>query len=173
MSPHSVRRVLILVSLFGVSRSLLFGAPAFAPTADVNKTVQSFFAGHCTECHGEKKSKGGLRLDTLGMDYTSPKVMAHWEEIMNRIISGEMPPEDERRPNPEVVTQVAEWIAAHLLERDAKSHASGAESVSFRKLSRVEYANTIRDLLGVQLDVTDPYGLPEDPAWQGFERIGS
>ncbi len=49
----------------------------------------------------------------------------------------------------------------------------GAEKVSFRKLSREEYANTIRDLLGVTFDVNDPTGLPEDPDWQGFQRIGS
>jgi hypothetical protein len=40
-------------------------------------------------------------------------------------------------------------------------------------LTRDEYANTVRDLLGVPFDAADPNGLPEDPEWHGFERIGS
>ena len=50
---------------------------------------------------------------------------------------------------------------------------AGAERIAFRKLSREEYANSIRDLLGVTFDVKAPTGLPEDPDWKGFERIGS
>lgn len=92
---------------------------------------------------------------------------------MNRINSGDMPPDDEPRPNPEEVSRVAEWIVTQLHEAEAARQASGAEKVAFRKLSREEYANTIRDLLGVNFDVKAPTGLPEDPDWRGFERIGS
>ena len=48
-----------------------------------------------------------------------------------------------------------------------------ARQVAFRRLTREEYRNTIRDLLGVTYDVADPTGLPEDPDWHGFQRIGS
>ena len=51
--------------------------------------------------------------------------------------------------------------------------SSAGERVAFRKLTRDEYGNTIRDLLGVNFDVKAPSGLPEDPDWKGFERIGS
>jgi hypothetical protein len=46
------------------------------------------------------------------------------------------------------------------------------ERVTFHKLTREEYANTIHDLLGVNFDAADPAGLPEDTTWQGFERLG-
>ncbi|MBS0208223.1 MAG: DUF1592 domain-containing protein [Planctomycetes bacterium] len=146
-----------------------------APTqpAGLDTTVRPFFAAHCNECHGGKLQKGDLRVDTLPINFDSPKTMAHWEEIMNRINSGDMPPEDRPRPKADDVAHVAEWIAAQLHEAEVALQSIGGERVSFRKLSREEYANTIRDLLGVTFDVTDPTGLPEDPDWQGFQRIGS
>ncbi len=135
--------------------------------------VKPFFAQHCVNCHGAMKPKGDLRLDTLTVDFDSPKIMAHWEEIMGRINSGEMPPKEKTRPKADDVARVAEWIAGQLAEAEATRQSSAKEKVSFRRLSREEYANTIRDLLGVTYDATDPTGLPEDPDWHGFQRIGS
>ena len=148
-------------------------ADAAGDTAGRKSLVAPFFAQHCTKCHDAKKQSGDLRLDDLAVDYASPKVMAHWEEIMNRINSGDMPPKDQPRPPAGDVAAVAEWIAGRLHEAEARRQASGAEPIAFRKLTREEYANTIRDLLGVTFDVKGPTGLPEDPDWKGFERIGS
>jgi len=92
---------------------------------------------------------------------------------MNRINSGDMPPEDEKRPKPEDIAKVSEWIAAQLHEGEALRQSGGGEKVTFHKLTREEYANAVRDLLGVNFDVKGPWGLPEDPDWHGFERIGS
>jgi hypothetical protein len=148
-------------------------SPSIPAAEDYEKVVKPFFSEHCNSCHGEKKQKGELRVDTLKVDPTSPKTMAHWEEIMNRINSGDMPPDDEPRPKPTEVSKVADWIVSQLHEAEAANQASGRERVAFRKLTRVEYANTVRDLLGVNFDVKAPTGLPEDPDWHGFERIGS
>lgn len=141
--------------------------------AGLEEIVRPFFNQHCNNCHGEKKQKADLRTDNLLIDTRSPKTMAHWEEIMNRINSGDMPPDDEPRPEPSQVAMVAEWIVGQLREAEASRQTSGAERVAFRKLSRREYANTVRDLLGVTFDPKGPAGLPEDPDWHGFERIGS
>ena len=92
---------------------------------------------------------------------------------MNRINSGDMPPEKETRPKPDDIARVAEWIAGQLREADSAMQSSSGERVAFRKLTREEYANTLRDLLGVTFDVADPTGLPEDPDWHGIQRIGS
>ena len=64
----------------------------------------------------------------LGIDFDSPKIMGHWEEIMNRINSGDMPPEDvDKRPKPEDIARVAEWIAGQLLEADSARNSSAGE----------------------------------------------
>src|SRR5882757_6945854 len=103
-------------SCFPISRLSAFFAGAWlgafashaatAVPADFERVVKPFFSEHCTSCHGEKKQKGDLRVDTLVIDFDSPKVMANWEEIMNRINSGDMPPEDEKRPKPDDIARV-------------------------------------------------------------------
>ncbi len=146
---------------------------AEAAANEYRTVVQPFFVRHCVQCHGEKKQEGNLRIDQLQTDLANPGIAAHWTEIMDRINSGEMPPKDEPRPKPELVAEVAQWIATQLGEAEAARQAASNEKISFRRLSREEYRNTIRDLLGVNYDVADPTGLPDDPDWQGFERIGS
>lgn len=150
----------------------LLSFPCFAANPPP-KNISTFLEAHCNKCHNEKKHKGDLRLDNLVIDFTSPKIMGHWEESMNRINSGDMPPEKEPRPKPEDINTVADWIAGQLREGEAARQAMGADRVAFLKLTRDEYANTIRDLLGVTFDPKGATGLPEDPDWKGFERIGS
>jgi mono/diheme cytochrome c family protein len=128
--------------------------------------ASAFFSLHCNNCHGEKKQKGDLRVDTLTVQLDSPKTMAHWEEIMNRINSGDMPPEDEPRPKPEEIEKVASWIAEQLHEAETLRQSSPGERVTFHKLTREEYAHTVRDLLGVNFDVKGPTGLPEIRAYR-------
>ena len=107
-----------------------------------------FLEEHCFRCHGEKKQKGELRLDNLPRDFTSPLTAAHWADALERISSGEMPPEEEKQPKAEEAARVAEWISIQLKAGESARLAK-RERVSFHKLTREEYANTIRDLLGV------------------------
>src|SRR6185437_8441775 len=97
---------------------------------------------------------------------------ARWGDVMDRISSGEMPPEDEPKPKVEESARIVEWLSGKMKEGEVARLAK-RERVAFYKLTREEYANTIFDLLGVNYDATDPTGLPEDPNWHGFERIGS
>jgi mono/diheme cytochrome c family protein len=144
-----------------------------AASATFAEDVKPFLEAHCVRCHSEKKPKGDLRLDALERDFGKPSVAGRWMEIMGRINSGEMPPKKSPRPKPEDVARVSEWITAQLTEAEAAAQATAGQKVSFHRLTREEYRNTIRDLLGVTYDAADPTGLPEDPDWQGFERIGS
>jgi mono/diheme cytochrome c family protein len=176
-SPRAVpgRSLLAIPSLFVaiVVFHTLGPVSSAAEPRGVDKDVSKFFAAHCTKCHGEKLHEGDLRLDTLAVDYGSPRAMMQWEEIMNRINSGDMPPEDEPRPDADQIARTADWIAGRLRDAEIAKQSSAGERVSFRKLSREEYVNTVRDLLGVTFDATLPSGLPDDPDWKGFERIGS
>ena len=156
-----------------ISAAALFsGGAGRAADGDFEQAVQPFFKEHCYRCHDEKKQKGDLRLDSLSRDFATPPVALHWADIMDRISSAEMPPEEEDQPKADDAARVVEWISSQLNEA-AAARSEAAERVTFHKLTRVEYANTIRDLLGANYDAADPTGLPEDPDWQGFERLGS
>ncbi|MDB5333921.1 MAG: hypothetical protein JWP03_5072 [Phycisphaerales bacterium] len=163
--------ILLGVTLLAGGEGLAAEVPG--GSGDFAQTVKPFLDQHCVSCHGEKKQKGDLRVDTLALDFVNTRIATHWTEIMDRINSGEMPPKTEARPPAQDVARVAEWIAGQLGEAESARQAALGEKVSFRLLSREEYRNTIRDLLGVTYDATDPTGLPEDPDWQGFERIGT
>jgi len=163
------RRVVLAAMLLGPAAA--WGQAA--DPADFAGAVKPFLDRHCVACHGAAKQKGDLRLDTLERDFVGPRNAGHWTEVMDRINSGEMPPRKEPRPKADEAARVADWIAGQLAEAEAARQAATGEGVSFRRLSREEYRNTIRDLLGVTYDARDPAGLPDDPDWQGFERIGS
>ncbi len=169
LGSHASCALVLLAGLAGGADAA--GAPE--ALRDFNAVVAPFMESHCTECHGEKKQKGDLRLDTLSRDFANASVAGHWMDVMDRITSGDMPPKKQPRPKPDEVTRVAESITAQLNEAEAAHQAAEGEKVSYRRLSREEFRNTIRDLLGITYDASDPSGLPEDPDWQGFERIGS
>lgn len=140
--------------------------------AEFNTAVAPFFQQHCDRCHNERRHEGEFRLDVLSRDVVHGPSGLKWAEVMERLSSGQMPPATERQPKADESARVVEWLAGKLHEGEAARLAK-RERVTFNKLTRAEYANTIRDLLGVGFDPTDPNGLSEDEAWQGFERIGA
>ncbi|EDY16066.1 Protein of unknown function DUF1592 [Chthoniobacter flavus Ellin428] len=84
-----------------------------------------------------------------------------------------MPPKKVKsRPSAEESSAIADFLAARLKEGEAARMAM-RPPVSYNRLTRDEYVNTVRDLIGVQFDATDPGAFLEDPEWHGFERIGS
>ena len=139
---------------------------------DWSRKVAAYFEQHCVDCHGPEKQKGDFRIDTL-----SPKVgfenTPQWLEVMARINSGEMPPKKVKmRPAAEESARGG-GMAVGADEGGRGGPHGGAAAVSYNRLTREEYVNTVRDLLGVQFDATDPAAFLEDPEWHGFERIGS
>lgn len=137
------------------------------------KAIGPYVQKNCVKCHGPETQKGDFRVDTLSHDVGGGPSVNRWREVIEKINNGEMPPEDfPNRPTAEEGAQVVEWLAARIDEGRAARLAK-RQPVSFRRLSCVEYANTVEDLLGVQFGVADPGGLNEDAEYQGFDRIGS
>lgn len=146
-------------------------APAGA-AEDFDKAVGAYLQQHCLRCHGAKNPKGEFRLDNLSRE-VGVKDTPLWAEVMERISSGQMPPKNVPvRPTAEESASVVAWLSARIKEGEAARLAARGP-VAHHRLSREEYVNTVRDLLGVQYDASDPGGLNEDPDWHGFERIGS
>ncbi len=138
----------------------------------VQQPVPKFFAEHCFRCHGPDKQEGKFRLDNAPGDMANRDFGHPWSQALERINSGEMPPKEERQPTAAERFAAAEWITVGLRAWESARLAT-SERISFKKLTRGEYVNTLRDLIGVTYHPTDPGGLPEDPNWRGFERIGS
>ena len=132
--------------------------------------VWPFLEDHCTKCHGEAKTKAGLNLEELRSDFIAGSRDARtWQEVMDRLNLGEMPPEEERRPDQSGVDQVNAWILKELRRAIATSQ-DGAGRVVLRRMNREEYNHTVHDLMGVNFRPADLF--PADNTAHGFDNIG-
>ena len=137
-----------------------------------DSSFEKFLSTHCVSCHGPKKEKGDLRIDTLSRDFKAGMDSHLWAEVNERINAGEMPPEEQPRPNEQEISEFIAQLDQKLSEGKAARMAARPPVAHYR-LSRKEYQNTVYDLLGVRYDPTKPGELNEDTLWHGYERIGS
>ncbi len=150
---------------------ILFICIPFAILAN-DPSFEKFLTTHCVSCHGPKKEKGDLRIDTLSRDFKAGMDSHLWAEVNERINAGEMPPEEEPRPSEKEISEFIAQLDQKLSEGKAARMAARPPVAHYR-LSRKEYQNTVYDLLGVRYDPTKPGELNEDTLWHGYERIGS
>ena len=92
----------------------------------------------------------------------------HWEEVLNQLNVGDMPPEDEPQPTPSQLEAITSWIYGELKRASEVRRASG-EGSSLRRMTGYEYSNTMRDLLGLDLDYSKDFP-PEAAAEEGFKN---
>jgi len=130
---------------------------------------RAFLKDYCTECHNEEKQKGKVRLDQLSFTLDSVQGADLWQKILNQINSGEMPPEDSKQPERGAKTEFLDALS-HTLMAARRSLGDSGGKITMRRLNRREYKNTIRDLLGVNIDVRD---LPADGGAGTFDTNGS
>lgn len=140
-----------------------------ANEAVVPEKHRQFFKSYCTECHNADKQKGKLRLDNVSLKLDSIESAERWQKILNQINSGEMPPEDSKQPEKGAKTEFLDSVANTLVAaRKTLSDQHG--NITMRRLNQREYKNTIRELLGVEVDVHD---LPKDGGSGAFDTVGS
>jgi hypothetical protein len=130
--------------------------------------IRPVLAAHCYSCHsGEVKDpKGKLRLDRLSLDFADEAGRERWLAVLKRVKAGEMPPKSKPRPPEQEVRLLADWISGSVEVAQAARRAQGR--VVLRRLNRVEYENTVRDLLGVDVDLKEL--LPADTPSNGFDN---
>ena len=155
----------------GVAVLWLAGVTASEPVLAA-EPYEAFLAKHCLRCHGPEKVERDLRIDRLSRDFKTGTDGHLWAEIVERINSGEMPPEEEPQPTVDEIAAVVRQLDERIREGRAARMAA-RPAVAHYRLSRKEYQNTVYDLLGVRYDPAKPGELNEDTLWHGYERIGS
>jgi hypothetical protein len=129
--------------------------------------TRSFLAKHCQSCHTGEKPKGDFRLDSLTQEFNNKETRERWLALSEKVRSGAMPPKGKPRPPEQDVIALTDWIRGRVEAAEGARNATQGR-VPLRRLNRAEYENTVRDLLGVELDLKDV--LPSDTPVNGFDN---
>jgi hypothetical protein len=122
---------------------------------------------YCVGCHNDKVKTAGLALNTLDIDNVSasPEV---WERVARKLRSRVMPPPGRPRPDESGYDSLISHLETSL-DRASAANPNPGRPLAFRRLSRTEYQNVIRDLLAIEVDVASM--LPKDDASFGFDNV--
>ena len=150
----------IILLAFG----LIPAAPASA-RAEEMKDVRAVITRQCLTCHGADAEKGALRLDQLSSDLTKDPVYRQWLRAFDRVESREMPPKEFGK-----LPDADRKLFLASLKKPLIQAESARPVPSVRRMNRVEYETTLRDLLGLPgLRVKET--LPEDGRQHGFDKV--
>jgi hypothetical protein len=135
--------------------------------AEFHKDVQPILKEYCYDCHGDGAKKGQVAFDELASDDT---LLNHdlWLKVLKNVRAGLMPPQKKPRPSAEVEQKLERWIKYAAFGLDPKHPDPGR--VTVRRLNRVEYRNTIHDLMGIDFNADAEF--PPDDTGYGFDNIG-
>jgi mono/diheme cytochrome c family protein len=147
--------------------------PGSAPAADrtqeeFEQHVRPILEDHCYACHGNGSKKGGIVLDGFAVDQARLHDSDLWLAVLKNVRAGIMPPAGKPRPTDQESRLLEDWIKYEALGIDPKNPDPGR--VTVRRLNRVEYRNTVRDLIGVDYDTSIEF--PPDDTGHGFDNIG-
>jgi hypothetical protein len=132
------------------------------------RDVFSFVQKNCSACHNASAKAGDLDLTALQSPDSFEKDRETWERVDEKLKLGQMPPAGVPHPQTEATASVTHWLEGEFARQDSLLKPQ-AGRVAARRLNRVEYNNTIRDLLGVDIRPADNF--PVDSAAFGFDNI--
>ncbi len=136
--------------------------------AEYHKAIQPVLQQYCYDCHGDGEKKGGVAFDGFTSDQAILTNRDLWWNALKYMRAGIMPPPKKERPTPAEQQRVAGWIKSAVFAINPDDIDPGR--VTLRRLNRVEYHNSIHDLLGVDYDTEVEF--PPDDSGYGFDDIG-
>src|SRR5436190_1318406 len=116
-------------------------AAAVGVTAELTVPQSAFLERHCFDCHADTAKEGGLDLGGLSRDLADAETLRRWVRVFDRVEAGEMPPKDVKRPDSGAKKAFLASLGETLVAADRAQR-----DVVHRRLNRVEYENTVRDL---------------------------
>jgi len=162
---------LIVLSVSFLSATAVLAAdtpPSFT------KDGKPLLAQYCGRCHDAKKQEGGVDLVSFTNDAAAQAKRNLWKNAYKRVRAGEMPPEDAKQLTPADKAKLAQWLnqAAEYLDCDPNRRDPGPSLL--RRLTHVEYANSVNDLLNVYLDPRNDLGFPAEEVADGhFDNLSA
>ena len=142
------------------------GAP---PRAALEQRHVGLLRQHCYTCHDATTQEGTVRLDDLPLEIADVRTAERWQKVLGVLNAGEMPPRDEPQPEPGAKADFLDALATTMVKA-RKSLSDQGGLITMRRLNRREYSNTLRELLGVEINVAE---LPADTSATAFDTVGA
>ncbi len=153
------------LAAFAAAAGPLLAAQPATPAADESHTRWGVIEKFCYECHNTTDWAGGAAFDAMSFDTLAGDAKV-WESAVRKLRAGFMPPPGAKsRPDAQSVQGLINFLETRL---DAAQVAPAAGRVPLRRMNQREYANAVRDLLDLTLDVSAL--LPPDARKDGFDN---
>ncbi len=147
-------------------------ATLVAPASAQQQTPEAVFARYCVTCHNGTVKAGGLVINPADVSNVAatPEL---WEKVVRKLRASAMPPVNAPRPDQATYESVATFLETEL-DRAAAAKPNPGKLPLLHRLSRTEYQNAVRDLLGLdalpqEMDFSTL--LPQDNISSGFDNI--
>ncbi len=156
-------------SVHAVGQSQAGRQPAAGSTDGSSPSVDpgALLSRYCFGCHNDRTKTAGLALDTLDLAKISERADT-WEKVVRKLRAGMMPPPGRPRPDGATYQGLVSWFEREL-DRAAAARPNPGRTEAIHRLNRAEYVNVVRDLFGLEPDVSEL--LPTDDASHGFDNI--
>jgi hypothetical protein len=148
-----------------IAGTICFAASGFQAPAPSNTPARELVNKYCVSCHNQKLKTANLMLDAADAVHVANSAET-WEKVIVKLRSRSMPPPGIPRPDNATYNSVATWLESEI-DRAAAAHVNPGHPASLHRLNRTEYANAIRDLIGVEVDAEAI--LPPDEQAFGFD----
>lgn len=130
--------------------------------------ADDFLQEHCSRCHNDERYSGNWSLEEFELSSLAKgEELARWESILRVTERGEMPPASRPQPSEAERQHFLNWLEGSL-DDYAAAHPNPGRA-TLRRLNRTEYNNAVRDLLVLDVDITEQ--LPTDDTGYGFDNI--
>lgn len=151
-------------------------APSFVSAGDeqtdpdggaFHRQIAPLMQKYCNECHAGPEAKAEIDLARFRFAREALADPDTWELVYDMVDARRMPPARSPQPSDEEARMILEWIERYVFGVECGTVDPGR--VTVRRLNRVEYTNTVRDLLGIEIDFNDR--LPADDVGEGFDNL--
>ena len=167
ISPNYVLRCLSLILMLVLVT--LSANPGEKNTSDFSQNGAPFLEQYCFSCHAGDQPAADLSLDSFTDNHSLIKNRDIWERVLDMVTTGQMPPSECEQPSMEASESFVAHIEAIFEHADLTAKPDPGR-ITVRRLNRVEYKNTVRDLLGADFNPTENF--PADDIGYGFDNIG-
>ena len=131
--------------------------------------IGPFLKRYCFDCHHGDEANGQVRFDTISWEIGDNDTAQRWQDVLDQLNGGDMPPEDSAQPTAAELRQTLTTLTRTLQAARLRLTDHGGE-ITLRRLNRREYSATIRHLFGFDVPLDE---IPEDGSISTFDTVGA